>query len=360
MNVDVLVNPVHREAAPVLARVRELIVRAGAAPRVHRTSIARPHADASPDADLTVVVGGDGTLREVAGRLVADPAWRGAILPAPTGTATLFALNAGIRSTEQVLRVLDDLLVQSRHGTADTASVLHCDVGWADLERPGGSRSGDLPFLVTAGMGRSGATVQATPGWAKDRLGAAGYGIGALGQLGASHVPLTLECRGEGSGSERANEAAPRIDSVWAVEFGLIQRIPWGITVFPHGGITTGTLAGLTVTFGESGCGLGGGGAQPGRPGDARLGPHRQPQRTSAGAVRLLRRSGAWGRVFRAGLRGGHQQVDALRLWTAESARVTASRPVVAHLDGEAVGYMLSARLRVAAGALPVVVPVGW
>src|SRR5699024_12029067 len=69
--------------------------------------------------------------------------------------------------------------------------VLHCDVGWADFERPGGSRSGDLPFLVTAGMGRSGATVQATPGWAKDRLGAAGYGIGALGQLGASHVPLT-------------------------------------------------------------------------------------------------------------------------------------------------------------------------
>lgn len=76
--------------------------------------------------------------------------------------------------------------------------------------------------------------------------------------------------------------------------------------------------------------------------------------------MRLLRRSGAWGRVFRAGLRGGHQQVDALRLWTAESARVTASRPVVAHLDGEAVGYMLSAQLRVAAGALPVVVPVGW
>lgn len=360
MNVDVLVNPVHREAAPVLARVRELIVRAGAESRVHRTSIARPHADASPDADLTVVVGGDGTLREVAGRLVAHPAWRGAILPVPTGTATLFALNAGIDSTEQGLRVLDDLLVQSRHGTADAASVRPCDVGWADLERPDGSRSGDLPFLVTAGMGRSGATVQATPGWAKDRLGAAGYGIGALGQLGASQVPLTLECRGEGPGFERANEAAPRFASVWAVEFGLIRRIPWGITVFPHGGITTGTLAGLAVTFGESRGGLGGGGAQPGRPGDARLGPGRRPQRTSTGAVRLLRRSGAWGQVFRAGLRGGHQQVDALRLWTAEGARVTASRPVVAHLDGEAVGYMLSVQLRVAAGALPVVVPVGW
>ena len=360
MIVEVVVNPVHRDAAPVLARVRELSARAGAEPRVRRTSIARPHADASPDADLTVVVGGDGTLREVAGRLVADPAWRGAVLPVPTGTATLFALNAGLRSTEQGLALLEELVVQSRLGTADAASVRHCDVGWADLERPGGSSSDELPFLVTAGLGASAATVQSTPGWAKDRLGAAGYGIGALGQLGASQVPLTLECRGEGPESERANEAAPRIDSVWAVEFGLIQRIPWGITVFPHGGITTGTLAGLAVTFGESRGGLGGGGAQPGRPGDARLGPHRQPQRTSAGAVRLLRRSGAWGRVFRAGLRGGHEQADALRLWTAESARVTASRPVVAHLDGEAVGYMLSAQLRVAAGALPVVVPVGW
>ncbi|HJG81382.1 MAG TPA: hypothetical protein K8V08_13335, partial [Brevibacterium senegalense] len=106
--------------------------------------------------------------------------------------------------------------------------------------------------------------------------------------------------------------------------------------------------------------GLGGGGAQTGRPGDARLGPGRRPQRTSTGATRLLRRSAAWGRVFRAGLRGGHQQVDALRQWTAESDRVTAARPVAAHLDREGVGNVLSARLRVSAGALPVVVPAAW
>lgn len=353
MIVEVLVNPVHREAAPVLARVRELSVRAGATPRVRRTSIARPHADASPEAALTVVVGGDGTLREVAGRLVADPAWRGAVLPVPTGTATLFALNAGIRSTEQGLALLEGYL-------AGGAALLHCDVGWADLERLGGSWSGDLPFLVTAGVGASAATVQATPGWAKDRLGAAGYGIGALGRLGASQAPLTLGCRDDGPEPPPANDTGSGAASVWAVEFGLIRRIPWGITVFPHGGITTGTLAGMAVTFEEIGGGLGGGGAQPGRPADARLGPHRHPRRSSASAVRLLRRSGAWGRVFRAGLYGGHEQADALRLWTAESARVTAPRPVAAHLDGEAVGHVLSARLRVACGALPVVVPAGW
>jgi diacylglycerol kinase family enzyme len=351
---------VHREAAPALARVRELCVRAGAVPRVRRTSIARPHADASPDADLTVVVGGDGTLREVAGRLVADPAWRGAVLPVPTGTATLFALNAGIRSTEHGLALLEDLLVQSRPGTADAARVLHCDVGWADLERAGGSRSGDLPFLVTAGLGASAATVQATPRWAKDRLGAAGYGIGALGQLGAPQVSLALGCPVDGPEPPLVMEAGPRVASVWAVEFGLIRRIPWGITVFPHGGITTGILAGLAVTFGESGGGLGDGGAQPGWPGGVRLGPDRHPRRTSTAAMRLVRRSGAWGRVFRAGLCGGHAQADALRLWTAEGARVTAARPVAAHLDGEAVGHVLSARLRVSAGALPVIVTAGW
>lgn len=313
MSVEVVVNPVHPEAREVLDRVRQLCARVGVPVHVRRTSIARPHADAAAGADLTVVVGGDGTLREVAGRLVPDPAWTGVLLPVPTGTASLFALNAGIDSQAQGLALLEEWL-------AGTASILRCDVGWADLERPGGARTGDLPFLVTAGLGRSGSTVQGTPGWAKARLGAAGYGVGALAQLGAAQMRLQID------------ETAP--GGVWAVEFGLIRRIPWGITVFPHGGIATGTLAGLLVTFGESGDGLGG------------------------GVLRLLRRTGAWARIARAGLRGGHEQVRALRLWTTTSARVAAAWPVAAHLDGEAAGMIVSARLRVSAGALPVVVPV--
>jgi hypothetical protein len=235
-------------------------------------------------------------------------------------------------------------------------------VGWADLVRPDGRRTGELPFLVTAGLGRSGETVQRTPGWAKARLGAAGYGIGALSQLGAEQVDVAVQRVVQGSETETTSATAvdsgdvSALDQAWALEFGLIRRIPWGITIFPHGG--PGGLAGLQVAFAEAGGGLGVKPTQAGTDPASRDGrPVTGYREWGSGALRLLRRSPAWLRIARAGLRGGHADVGELRLWSAPTARVTASRPVAVHLDGEAAGRAVEARLRVAAGALRVVVP---
>lgn len=369
MIVEVVVNPVHREAPHALERVRRLCARAGLQVRTRWTSLARPHADTASEAALTVVIGGDGTLREVAGRLTADPAWAGVLLPVPTGTASLFALNAGIRTTQQGLALLEEYL-EVRHqeewhpgeghldeGPTGATRIRRFDVGWADLVRPDGRRTGELPFLVTAGLGRSGETVQRTPGWAKARLGAAGYGIGALSQLGAAQVEVAVHRDVQGAARDSTSAGLSALHRVWALEFGLIRRIPWGITVFPHGG--PGGLAGLQVALAEAGGGLGVKQAQAGTDPASRDGrPVTGCREWGSGALRLLRRSPAWLRIARAGLRGGHADVGELRLWSAPTARVTASRPVAVHLDGEAAGRAVEARLRVAAGALRVVVPV--
>ena len=308
MSVDVIVNPVHPEGLHACRRVQALCARAGVSVRVRLTSIARPHADPAPEAALTVAIGGDGTLREVAGALVRAPSWRGALLPIPTGTADLFALNVGIRRTADGLRVLEDVL----RDVGSPPATVRCDVGWVTLERAGGRTSAavEQPFLVTAGIGHSGGALLRTPVWAK-ALGAAGYGVGALTRLAAGPLPVTVS----------TGEGADRVDrdlGVWAAEFGTIAHIPYGITVFPHGGVRTGTLAGLVVA-------------------------------PRSRAVPL------WGSIFRAGFLGGHDRVDDLDLVCATTAQVRSDRPLPAHLDGEAVGLVTCLRVRIASGVLRVV-----
>ena len=364
MSVEVIVNPVHPEGLQACERVQALCARADVPVRVRPTSIARPHGDPAPEAALTVVIGGDGTLREVAGAVVAAPSWRGALLPVPTGTADLFALNVGIRRTADGLRVLEDVL----GGEVTSRSVIHCDLGWATLERAGGGASAggtasvggrtsaEQPFLVNAGIGHSGGALLRTPGWAKDVGGASGYGVGALTRLTASPLPVTVS----------AGEGADRVDrdlGVWAVEFGNISHIPYGITVFPHGGVRTGELAGLLVVPSsgreESSAGAWSSvGARPstGTKPCVRTG---SVARTVLGArsVPAARTVPSWGRIFQAGICGGHERVDDLDLMSVTSARVRSIRPLPVHLDGEAAGLVTSLQVRVAPEALPVVVP---
>lgn len=334
MSVDVIVNPVHPEGLHACRRVQALCARAGVPVRVRHTSIARPHADPAPEAALTVAIGGDGTLREVAGALVRAPSWRGALLPIPTGTADLFALNVGIRRAADGLRVLEDVLLNatpegagagvgssassgasSGTGAASASATVRCDVGWARLERAGARTSAavEQPFLVTAGIGHSGGVLLRTPGWAKALGGAAGYGVGALTRLAAEPLPVSLST---GEGVDRVD----RDLGVWAAEFGNIAHVPYGITVFPHGGVRTGTLAGLVVA----------------------------PR---------SRAVPSWGSIFRAGFLGGHERVADLDLARVTTARVRSRRPLPAHLDGEAVGLVTGLRVRVTPGALPIVVP---
>ena len=328
MSVDVIVNPVHPEGLQACERVQALCARTGVPVRVRPTSIARPHGGPDPEAALTVVIGGDGTLREVAGALVSAPDWHGALLPVPTGTADLFALNVGIRRTADGLKVLEEML----RDESSAPSVIHCDLGWASLERAGGGAlaggrtSVDQPFLVSAGIGHSGGALLRTPAWAKEVGGAAGYGVGALTRLAAGPLRVTISA---GEGTDRVD----RDLGAWAVEFGNISRIPYGITVFPHGGVTTGDLAGLLVV-----------------PGSDREAP-------SARTGRAVRSVPSWWRIFRAGFLGGHERVGDLDLMSVTSARVRSCLPLPVHLDGEAAGLVTVLQVRVVPGVLPVVVP---
>ena len=93
-------------------------------------------------AELVVVAGGDGTVREVAHGLARTGVELGIV---PVGTANLLAHNLGLPRT-----------VPAAVQVAVAGRPRPVDLGLARVDD-----SGDLPFVVLAGMGHDAATVAA-------------------------------------------------------------------------------------------------------------------------------------------------------------------------------------------------------
>ncbi|WP_291795206.1 diacylglycerol kinase family protein [Brevibacterium sp.] len=347
VRVALVVNPIHRRGRRVARALVALCRDHAATVRVHLTSPARPAGRGllagaeEPRPDLVAAVGGDGTVREVAGALsregVCIP-----LLPVPTGTADLYALNVGIRSAAHAGALLEEFLraageghgaarrasADRRSGAAGQGSVTgsdgarrvlaaarDCDLGLIRFVRPDGGRTPEIPFLVDAGMGGSAQALLRTPALAKRLLGAGGYAVGAARVL--LRPPVQFDIRMPGN----LPEAAPRSThlSAWSVELGGIRSVPGRITVFPHGGPGTGGLALLAVR----------GEAVPWR----------------------------WPQVFAAGFRGGYGGSAVLHRESASAAEVRAEHPVPVHVDGEDAGWASAATVRVLPGALAVLAP---
>jgi diacylglycerol kinase (ATP) len=167
--VVVIVNPSKRRAGEALGVIRERCREAGLpGPRVLETTVAEPGGAQAREAvasgaDLVVVAGGDGTVREVAHVLAGTGVSMGVV---PIGTANLLARNLGLRP--------QDLGANVRH--AITGHDRSIDIGRIWLETPDHPHEPyETVFLVVAGFGMDAAAISRTSEVLKRRLGWVAY-----------------------------------------------------------------------------------------------------------------------------------------------------------------------------------------
>jgi diacylglycerol kinase family enzyme len=169
-------------------------------------------------AELVVVCGGDGTVREAASALAGTGVAMGIV---PRGTANLYARN---------LR----LPLGSVEGSLDVA--LDGEPHDADLGRARwGRRDGQVAegaFVVLAGIGHDARTVELVRPALKKHTQWVAYFIPALVTLGASLLPMTISRDG----------GPPEQRSLWCLLAGNVGRIPLGIEVLPGARVDDGLL----------------------------------------------------------------------------------------------------------------------
>lgn len=226
--VDAVVNPIHRASGRAVTALRRAAEASGADLRVHVTTpddpgVGQARRALSAGSRLVVAVGGDGTVRHVAGALADSGVPLGIV---PTGTANLFARNLGLRPWRLQHNV--DVAL----GGADRV----VDLGWS-RHRRGDHWSDEEPFCVLAGLGNDAATVLAVEDRHKRRLRWLAYLGAGASRLSAPAFEVTVVVD---------DEPARRVHT-WCVLAGNAGRLPAGITVFPDAHLDDGELDTLLV-----------------------------------------------------------------------------------------------------------------
>lgn len=227
MQVTAVLNPIKPNARE--ARTELLTACAEAEwpePVIVETTIDRPGFPQAKEAvdsgaELVIAMGGDGTVREVAHGVAGRDVQFGVV---PLGTANLFARNMGILPNR-----LGVIVRMALHGM-----LARVDLGLAAFrEYPGvGPWSGDLPFLVMAGIGQDARTVVETRDGLKGRLGWLAYM-----ESGVRHMfrePIRMRVSIDNAPAEEV--------TAWTVLAGNCGRIPAGIEVFPGAVVDDGQL----------------------------------------------------------------------------------------------------------------------
>ncbi|WP_347353094.1 diacylglycerol kinase family protein [Intrasporangium sp.] len=169
-------------------------------------------------ADLVVVCGGDGTVREVAGALAGTGVALGIV---PRGTANLFARN---------LRLPHRSLARSIEVALD-GPARDVDLGrarWGGPERPDGQGA----FVVLAGVGHDARTIELVRPALKKRIQWRAYFVPAIATLGEPLIPMRV----------RLDDGPPEERSLWCLLAGSVGRIPLGIEVLPGARVDDGLL----------------------------------------------------------------------------------------------------------------------
>lgn len=164
-----------------------------------------------------VVVGGDGTVRDVAEHVAATTVPLGIM---PAGTANLYARNLDLplRSPERAARIALD------------GRVARVDLGRVAIESDGAPVR-TLVFLVVVGIGHDASAVEAASTASKRRLGWAAY-VGA-GVRRFAQPPYAVHAIFDAEGA--ATEA-------WSVLVHNAARIPAGLRVVPGTRLDDGRL----------------------------------------------------------------------------------------------------------------------
>lgn len=224
--VYAIVNPIHRSHRRIVARIEAQARSLGRTLTIVYTTPDDPGSDAArtavaSGATLVVVVGGDGTVRAVAGVLAGTGVPLGII---PTGTANLFARNLRIRT------ISPQRMVESAFGLATRT----LDIGWVRYTRDDAAET--QAFLVMAGIGHDANTVLATRPEFKRHFGWVAYLMAGIKHLFSR--PLEMKICHDGVEKEVAT---------WSVLIGNCGRLPAGIRVFPHAKLDDGLLDTLLV-----------------------------------------------------------------------------------------------------------------
>lgn len=203
-------------------------------PIILETSVEQPGADQACEAiergaDVVIVGGGDGTLREVATGLADSGVPIGLV---PLGTGNLFAYNLGISSADIEHNVHVALFGDQRH----------LDIGsaWFRQQQADGSagpESDEHRFLVLAGIGRDALTVQQTTEESKRRLGWMAYIGSGLKHLAGENIPMRIT----------VDDGEPHERELWSALVGNCGMIPAGIDVIPDAILDDGKLDLLEV-----------------------------------------------------------------------------------------------------------------
>ncbi|WP_374929507.1 diacylglycerol kinase family protein [Kytococcus sedentarius] len=187
--VAVIVNPVHAHAMPALvAALRTAESMGWEPPLVLRTTVDSPGAAQARQAleagaDRVLVIGGDGTVRQVADVLAGTECVLGIV---PTGTANLAARNLGLN--ELLTKTVDHLVTSALTTAGD-----RIDVGRATWRTAEGLGRGT--FLMTAGLGHDAAIISGVGTAEKERHGWRAYVRPALRRLDAAGWPLRVDGR---------------------------------------------------------------------------------------------------------------------------------------------------------------------
>ncbi len=169
-------------------------------------------------ADIVIVAGGDGTVRNVGTVLAHSGVALGIV---PIGTANIFHLNAIGKE-----RRLDHSVRTALMGT-DTP----IDMGKVQLEFASGQVLDDR-FLVVVGVGRDALSLGGVSPRLKRAIGPGAYFASGMPHLMRS--PLAMQVEVDGQRLE--------IDAAWSVLVGNCGVVPGGITILPEANLQDGKL----------------------------------------------------------------------------------------------------------------------
>lgn len=225
----VIVNPRARRASSAVAElVRQCRQLGIEAPVSLATTRAEPGSAQARQAiaaraDLVVVIGGDGTIRQVA-RELAGSQLRMAIIALGSGNVLAHNLDLAGRELAHQVRV------------ALGVHTAHIDIGQAALTKSTGQVIHE-PFCTMAGIGRDAQAVAATRFAMKRQLGWGAYVVAGMRQVLARPLPMSVQI----------GELPARHTLSWTVLVGLAPRAPGGVIIYPDAAIDDGRLSVLEV-----------------------------------------------------------------------------------------------------------------
>lgn len=226
--LGVVLNPVHRGAERIARQLQHHAGELGwSVVAVRQTTIEAPGAEAAAElvasgADRIVVIGGDGTLRQVAGVLSGSPIELAFI---PTGTANLFS-----RNVRHMMRGFSPIEV----ALAETTRPI--DVGWAEVKTVDGCTVQE-PFVTMLGHGHDADVVAQVSPQRKRRFGWLAYFLPAAREMAARGSRFQMVLDG----------APPRELTAWSVLVVNGSMIP-GATITPQSRLDDGVLEVVIVS----------------------------------------------------------------------------------------------------------------